>query len=445
MKPAFAPAVAVLFMMIASVASSDQLLLPNGMNVLVFESGASDVCGVHLALNIGPERVPPEKAGLRALTQQIILSKIRAQMNTTESLASLRQEGTQGAGFSVETQEDCVEFTASVTSAQLKPLLEFLAPAVFAADWTQDDVVSAREIVLQKANSPSGTGPESGAENYIEAYRLFSHALLGDGPHTQPVFGTRETLEGITLADVKSFYRSYYVPNLASLCIVGPVPARDVIDLATAAFGGFESRKVAPATPVVQGRPRTRVQVGESAALRMAVLVVGIPLPPVGTEGYAAGLVLNAALSGPGGSLAQDEGLANLERSEGSGPKAPSGVLPVLVSHTPSLAIIVGVMPTSVEDARQLLLGKLAALGEKPLAAEELARAKTRAINLRVLGMDEPRVAAAALNRRYLVTGEVSLDDPIIAQIAGLSAETVQAVAAEQMKQHAIGLVMPGN
>jgi len=42
------------------------------------------------------------------------------------------------------------------------------------------------------------------------------------------------------------------------------------------------------------------------------------------------------------------------------------------------------------------------------------------------------------------VTGEVGLEDPLIAQIAGLSAEAVQAVAAEQTKLHAIGLVMPG-
>lgn len=444
MKPITAPLFVVLIALSAGALQADQLTLPNGMNVLAVESGASDICGVHLALSVGPERVPAEKSGLRALTQQILLSRIRAQMNATEELAGLRQEGTQGAGFSVETEDDYVEFVASVSSAQLKALLEFIGPAVFAADWTQDDVVSAREIVLRRAAGASGDEQDTPAEDYVEGFRLFQQALLGDGPQAAPVFGTRQTLEAITLADVKSFYRSYYVPNLASLCVVSPVPARDVVDLATAAFGGYESRKVSPATPVVQGQPRTRVQIGQSAALHSAVLVVGIPLPPVGTEGYAIGHVLHAVLSGPGGELSKNDALRNLSRPEGSGTSAPAGVMPLPVSHAPFLAAFAGVAPTSIEEARQVLLGAVADLGANPLSQEALDRAKTRAINAHLLGMDEPRVAASALNRRYLVTGQFEAEDSLSVRISGLSAESVQAFAAEQVKLHAVGVVMPG-
>ena len=402
------------------------------------------MCAVHVGLGIGPEYVPPHKAGLRALTQQVLLTRIREGINNQDELARLRQEGTQGASFSVETQWDHVEFVASATSSQLPTLLEYMARAIFEATWSQDDIVNAREMIVRdKLANDGGMGPAS--EN---AFHLFRRALVGDSPLAQPIFGTEKTLQSVTLADVKSFYRSYYVPNLTAVCVVSPLPAGDATDLARRSFGHLKSRKVARTESIRLGADQTKVELGISPELNHAVVVVGIPVPPMGSKEFAIAEVVHASLSGPRGAFALDEELASsvpTPSRPGAGPVPPATVLPIPMSRAPYLAAFGRTLPTAVDDLRKGILRHLLKLSAKPMSEAELHRAKTRAINAHMLPMDTPVIAATILSRRFLLTDKFDAGGDFATQVAELSAEDVQAFAKTHFVRHAVGVMMPGS
>ena len=427
----------------ASVAAQQPTVLPNGMTVLAVQAATNDVCGVHIALRIGPERVPPHKAGLRALTQQVILGHIRNRMSASDDLIPLRREGTQGAGFSVETEWDHVEFVASVTSRRLPLLLSFMGPAIFEAEWTDDDVVNAKELV---ADQDGAADDRTGAA--YEAYYLFRRALVGDSPLAQPIFGTPRTRENITLADVKTFYQGYYVPNVATLCVVSPLPPQRVVQLAREAFGSYRQRRLTEAPPAASAAEDTRVEIGASPEQAGAVVVIGVPLPPVGSDGYIMGQIMYAALSGPQGFLAADGSLAAAlpltARLAGEDAGA-FGVLPIPMERAPYLAVFARAAPTQVEDARRAILEQLLRFAEQPLSDEALHRAKLRALNLNAGPLSEPMRAATVLNRRFLLGAHDNGLETFADRGMGFSAEDIQQFAREQFTRHAIGVLMPGS
>ena len=424
-------------------AADAPVVLPNGLSVLAVECTTSDVCGVHIALKIGPERVPPEKAGLRALTQQVLLGCIRERMNEREDLSSLRQQGSQGAGFAVETQWDHVEFVATVTSGELARLLGFTGPAILEAEWTQDDIVNAREIIGQE----QGGEFEGPAASY-RAYYLFRKALAGRSSVVHPIFGTDETRQSITLADVKTFYKSYYVPNLTSVCVVGPLPAEEVVDLVKTSFGRYKARELASSPAADLGGEETRVETGLSPEANGAVVIIGVPLPPVGSDGYTMGQILHAALSGPEGSLATDKTLSTalpLAARIGARDAHAFAVMPIPISRSPYLAAFSRALPTKIEAVREGILGQILKFGHEPLSEEALRRAKMRAINLHALPMDQPGAAATLLNRHSLFGGEHTTGREFADRVNAVTAAELQEFAKRQFTRHAVGVLMPGS
>ncbi len=51
----------------------------------------------------------------------------------------------------------------------------------------------------------------------------FNEAVFGDHPYASPISGTKESLEKMTLDDVRAFYQQYYVAKNATVAIVGNV------------------------------------------------------------------------------------------------------------------------------------------------------------------------------------------------------------------------------
>lgn len=415
--------------------------LTNGLSVIPVECRSGGVCGLHVALKLGAERVPRQRTGLLALTQQALLAHLNRELQERPNLAALRATRGEREIFAAQASWDDVEFLATATPQQLPRVLPFLASVVFGSELTQEDVAGARDL-LENSKDPE-LGRDEAA---LSAYHLFRRALLGDSPLAEPLYGPRVQVGSLTLADVKAFYQSFYVPNLASVCLVAPMPAGEGFRQLKAAFGPLKSREPAKAPAVTLEVPDSRVEPGTVPGTEIAVVMLGVPLPPVGTDGYLMGLVLQAALAGPEGRLASDRRLAavgGLAVRQGVSAQAVFDVVPVPVGRAPFLALLGRCAPRGLEAARQGMLGALWDLARKPLTDEELHRAKLRVINAHALAMNAPAEAATEINRYHLLganyVGEAQLADRMMA----FTAAGLQAFASDQFARYAIGVVLP--
>lgn len=429
----------VILILTASAGWCAPVVLANGMSVTAVQAATGDVCGVHLLLKIGPERVPASKAGLRALTQQVLLSHMREQMKTRPELADLVMEGSQGAGFSVATEWDYVEFVVSVSTTRLPRLLAFLSDAVFNAELSEDDLLNARELLDQEAGS-NGQGA-------VQALGLCRRALLGDSPLADPIYGTEETRARLTLTDLKGYWRAYYVPNLASLCVVGPMAPARMVEAATTAFGAVRSREVAKAADLPVAPSESRVETDDTSDARFATLVIGVPLGTVSEANHIMGEVLYGLLSGPRGRIPMDRTLStgfSLPERIGSEQPTTAGVLPVSVERAFYLATFARCAPTALEEVRAGLLGHPMKLRTEPLSPEELQRAKLRALNLHAAAYSTPASAATVINRAAAFGLDYSHPSDHARKIDAVTAEQIMQFAKANFTRHGIGVSMPG-
>jgi len=91
--------------------------------------------------------------------------------------------------------------------------------------------------------------------NYL-AYITFNKLAFGeDNMLAIPTNGTIESIEAITLDDLKNYYASYFSPSLASLHVVGDLPVSDIKAAFEGIATGWESKDVAIPKFEIPGNP----------------------------------------------------------------------------------------------------------------------------------------------------------------------------------------------
>jgi zinc protease len=83
------------------------------------------------------------------------------------------------------------------------------------------------------------------------AEEAFFKALYGDHPYAQPSGGTWQSLEQITLPDIKAFYEQYYVASNAIIAIVGAVDRKQAEEIVNRVLADLSTgNKPEPLPPV---------------------------------------------------------------------------------------------------------------------------------------------------------------------------------------------------
>jgi predicted Zn-dependent peptidase len=108
------------------------------------------------------------------------------------------------------------------------------------ATMTRAKLETQREVVINE-NRDVLNGP------YACARRPLMEALFPKGhPYSWLPGGSQEDLEAATLADVKTFFATWYVPNNATVSVVGDVEPAEVLKLAHKYFGFLPARPLPP-------------------------------------------------------------------------------------------------------------------------------------------------------------------------------------------------------
>ena len=94
------------------------------------------------------------------------------------------------------------------------------------------------QFELAKSRVTNNIKRNNANPNYL-AYITFNKLAFGeDSPLALPSYGTLESIEAITLEDLKNYYESNLSPSLASLHVVGAIAPADI----KAAFEGINTR-----------------------------------------------------------------------------------------------------------------------------------------------------------------------------------------------------------
>ena len=424
--------------------SFQRVVWPNGLTVLAVADRSGAVAGLHLAARYDPAGLGPRRAGVAALSQQILQLQLSDMLHEDAWQELGRQLRGTRANLSANTETDYCEIRGKVTDEVLPQAVQLAGKLLLGHQPVKAEQLQyARDILL--------AGRKDDRNAIIEGtYYCFLQALLGRrSPLAQPVQGSTETLKALTANDVAAFRATYMTPNNAVLTLIAPRAPGDVADLAKLALGEYAA---GPATVPVQAAtaaPRSRVCVAQQDGWRGVSLMVGVATPAYGTPDFFKAQLIYTLLEGKGGRLAEDAMLRaglGVNHLAGRGQEPPPvTVLPPMAQARPVLILHMVMAPRQMELARQELLKHFLILQREPPTAAELDRAKRRLINSYArLRLDHANLSKA-LSCYELYGGDANLAWHAESRIEAVTGPDLVALAKQWFGSHAIGVLMPGD
>lgn len=190
-----------------------QYRLKNGLQVVLHQDKSTPIIAVNVFYHVGSKNETPGRTGFAHLFEHMMF---QGSKNYSSDYLSAIDD--MGGSVNGTTDEDRTWYFETVPSNFLERTLYLEADRMgnLLEAMTQDKLDNQRDVVknerrLRVDNQPYGTSFERiGETMYPEGH-----------PYHWSVIGSMADLSAASMEDVKSFFRTYYVPNNATLVLAG--------------------------------------------------------------------------------------------------------------------------------------------------------------------------------------------------------------------------------
>jgi len=251
---------------------------------------------------------------------------------------------------------------------------------------------------------------------------LMSEAVFPDQPLGRPVIGTSEVIGGLPEEEIRAFHAGHYTAGNIVVAASGSIDHAHLVDLAERHLGDLARgvahgvQAAAPGTPRLVARAKPTEQ--------YHVALGGPGLDRSDDRRHAMG-VLDVVL---GGSMSSR---LFQEIREKRGLAYSVGTYSVGYSDTGQVGVYLGTREDNLVEASEIIARELRRMGEEPVPADELARAKEHLKGRLVLGLESPATRMHGIGRSVLSGTELLDVDEIIARVEAVTADDVLALARE--------------
>ena len=265
-------------------------VLDNGLRVLVEEVHTAPLASVWCWYKVGSKN---EVTGLTGVSHWVEHMNFKGTTNIPRDQVKgiIEKFGGSWNGY---TWIDQTTYMETASTAGLDSMLFIEAERMGNCLYDPEDCESERTVIISELQG-SENDPDTLLEQEVIAAAYKVH------PYRHPTIGWLSDLQTMSRDDLYQYYRRNYVPNNATVVVVGDVDTDDVLRRVEKHFGaippGAEPRRVSVVEPEQFGERRVEVsREGTTAYLKLAYHA-----PAVGEPDFFPMLVLDAILSGAKG------------------------------------------------------------------------------------------------------------------------------------------------
>ncbi|MGE3489916.1 MAG: M16 family metallopeptidase [Vicinamibacterales bacterium] len=217
-----------------------QFTLPNGLNVILHRDTSVPVVAVNLWYHVGSANERAGRTGFAHLFEHVMFEGSmhvpEGSFDTWLEAAGANNNGstnTDRTNYYIDLPANALELALFLESDRMGFLLDDKAPG---------KVDGQRDVVKNEKRQGVDNQP------YGQAFIELSALLYPPGhPYSWPVIGSMEDLSAASFEDVARFFRTYYVPNNASLVIAGDIDLAQTRKLVEKWFDDVPRGKPVPA------------------------------------------------------------------------------------------------------------------------------------------------------------------------------------------------------
>jgi zinc protease len=388
--------------------------LPNGLQVVYLEDHSTPI--VHLAVwyHVGSKDEKPGRTGFAHLFEHLMF-KGSKNVHPDQHPSWITSIGGQSNAF---TDEDTTVFWETVPANYLPLVLWLEADRMASLQVTNEKFVSEREVVKEERRMRIENQPYGRLSEILYDKAFTTH------PYKHQTIGSMEDLNAATIDDVTAFHDTYYVPNNATVALVGDFATKDAQALVEQYLG-----------PVAKGKsvPRDIPKEPPQTAERRFTVAESWPLPAVAVayhitydghpDSYPLHITDKILTDGDSSriyrSLVYEKRMALAAFGEAK-----------LIEH-PNLFYAVAVVQPGQppEKVLQELIAQIERLKTEPVTAEELERAKRQFARDYILGRETDQQKALDLAHAIVIHNDIKTADGEFDLFQNVTAADVQRMA----------------
>jgi zinc protease len=389
--------------------------LPNGLTVVLNQDRSTPIVNVQLWYHVGSKDEKPGRTGFAHFFEHLMFkgSKNVEPEQHTSIVASV------GGQANAYTNEDTTVFWQTVPSQFLPLALWMEADRMATLRIEQETFVREREVVKEERRMRIENQPYGRLNEIIYEQAFTVH------PYRHPVIGSMEDLNSATLADVRDFYSTYYVPSNVTLIISGDFEMEPTIAMVNQYLG----RVPKAANPVPRDIPREPPQKAE----KRVVVEEAVPLPAVVVahhitydghpDAYPLHILAKVLSDGQSSriyrKLVYDSGLALTAFGQANLIEHPNLLYTVAIVNP-------GQTPAAVEKA---LIGELDRMKAEGITPRELQRSKNQFARDYILGRETVQQKATHLAHAEVLHSDITTADGEFDIFQSITQADVQRVA----------------
>jgi len=389
--------------------------LPNGLTVVLEEDHSTPIVHLNLTYHVGSKNEKRGRTGFAHLFEHLMFKGSRnvEPEGHTSMIASI---GGQSNAF---TTEDETTFWETAPSQYLPMMLWLEGDRMATLRINQETFTNERDVVKEERRLRVDNQPYGRLNEIIYEQVFTTH------PYKHQPIGSMEDLDAASVDDVLDFYRTFYVPENATLTLVGDIDPTQALQLAAQYLG----RVPKAAKPVPRDIPKEPPQTAE----RRVTLQTPWPLPAVvvayhitydgNPDSYPLHIVGKVLSDGQSSRIQQ-----KLVYEQQLAVAAFGG--PNLIED-PNLFYAVAIVQPgrTPEQAINGLIGEFDLLKTQPISERELQRAKNQFARDYILGRESDQEKARVLSHAVVIHHDIKTADGEFDIFQGLTPADVQRVA----------------
>jgi zinc protease len=247
--------------------------LSNGMKILVLESHRAPVVVSQVWYKVGGSYEHDGITGVSHVLEHMMFK------GTPDHPAGEFSEiiAANGGKENAFTSKDYTAYFQRISSDKLAICMEMEADRMANLLLDEDEFIKEVEVVKEERRLRTDDKPTA------LTYERFNAVAYANSPYRQPIIGWMEDLESMSIDDLRSWYRTWYAPNNATLVIVGDVDADEVFKLAKSYFGPLSRSELPVVKPRHEAEQFGTQRVTVQLPAKIPTLIMGYKTPVLKT------------------------------------------------------------------------------------------------------------------------------------------------------------------
>jgi zinc protease len=393
--------------------------LKNGLTIVTLEDFSCPIAAVQVWYQVGSKDERPDRQGYAHMFEHMMFKGTDRVSSKDHFQLIYRTGGTSNA----HTGFDQTVYEQTLPADQLEMVFWLEAERMAFLKIDQDNFDTERKVVEEELRMREN-------EPYGNLDKKLAAIVFKEHPYRWMPIGNLADLRATSVADLRAFWQKYYVPDNATLIIVGAVKHDKAVQLAEKYFGWILNRPVPPRITIhepLPDKPQAVVIDNENAPAPLAGFV--FRAVPLGNKDAPALDFLASILGGTNSSrLYRDlvaekqlavQTLATTWNLQQDGVFIIGAILAPASNPQPVLDKI----KTHIEEIQK-----------RGITQEELETARNQQLRSVVTGNLQIDSKAEVLGTAAVTVGDLSYANKILSQIRAVTADDVQRVAREYLR-----------